>query len=102
MDLDTLRNLGEFISRIVVISSLVGTFFSRRYKLGGLGSLQSVKEIRLLILGGGPILCLATYFAFGTVMAERIPGYFPPVLSQHPASLAPFDSASTAGREIAP
>lgn len=61
---------------IVVIASIVGTFFSERYGLGGLGDAKRVRRawpfmVAALAVG------TASYFIFGARLAAAVPGYYP-------------------------
>jgi hypothetical protein len=62
---------------LLVITSLVGCFLSRRYKLGGLGSRQQLGEALRYVVPGGLIFSAATYLLFGRHFAVEVPGYYP-------------------------
>ena len=64
---------------LVAIASIVGSLFAERYRLRGIGGLDDLRAARWL-LAAAPVLLLVSYFAFGRVMAERIPGTFPATL----------------------
>ena len=68
------------IGFVVLIASLVGSVFAKRYGLAGLGDWRSLHRARWLIVGLAPALSLATYLLFGRAIAERVPGYYPEAL----------------------
>src|SRR5687768_13512254 len=52
------------IATLCVLASLVGSFFSERYELGGLGDLERTKKASRLILVVAPMIAAVTYFVF--------------------------------------
>jgi hypothetical protein len=62
---------------IVVVSALAGSFLSERAKLGGIGSLRSIRQSARWILTVGPLLGGLLYWALGRELAKRVPGYYP-------------------------
>lgn len=64
------------LATLIVLSALVGSAFSERYRLGGLGRWPDVVALRLH-LAAVPALGVVSYLAFGRVMAARLPGTFP-------------------------
>ncbi len=62
---------------LLVISSLVGCFLSRRYRLGGLGSRQQLRKAAGLVVGGGLAMAVLSYLVIGRHIAAAIPGFFP-------------------------
>lgn len=73
------------LGALVVLAALVGSGFSRRYQLGGLGPWPFEagwwRHVGVL----APLFALVSYVSFGRVMAQRLPGTFP---SEVPWALA--------------
>ena len=63
---------------LVVMTALVGSFFSERYRLGGLGKPREIWaqlgwKIGLL----GLLMSLISYLGFGLAISNLVPGYYP-------------------------
>ncbi|MBK6685045.1 MAG: CPBP family intramembrane metalloprotease [Deltaproteobacteria bacterium] len=64
------------LATLIVLAALVGSAFSERYRLGGLGRWPTLGTMRLhLVLA--PVVGVVSYLAFGRVLATRLPGTFP-------------------------
>ena len=62
---------------LIVISSLVGSFFSRRNKLPDLGAVRALPKAAWLL---APLASLIIYLTLGRALAERLPGQYPAAL----------------------
>ncbi len=76
----TLEEIFKFdlmkVGILIVISSLVGFFFSQRNGLPGLGSLRSALKPWWL-LAAAPVLGAFLYLTVGRAIAQRMPGLYP-------------------------
>lgn len=64
------------LATLIILSALVGSAFSERYRLGGLGRWPGLLALRLH-LAAVPVFGVLSYLAFGRVLAARLPGTFP-------------------------
>lgn len=62
---------------LLAITSLVGCFLSRRYRLGGIGSLAQLRESLPAVLPAAILLGLLSYLLLGRRLALQAPGLFP-------------------------
>jgi hypothetical protein len=65
------------LALLLVISSLVGCFLSRRYHLAGLGEYKQLKRAAGFLVLGGLVLGTFSYLTFGRWFAAQVPGIFP-------------------------
>lgn len=65
------------IALLVVVAALVGSFFSKRYRLAGIGSLDQLQRALPVIGIAGPAMGAVSYLVFGRAIAELVPGYYP-------------------------
>lgn len=74
---DLLRMDMTMIALLVVVAALVGSLFSERYRLAGLGRLEQLRAALPVIAVAGPFMALVSYLVFGRAIAELVPGYYP-------------------------
>ncbi len=79
------------LALLLVVTSLVGCFFSRRYRLGGLGSREQLRASAAIVVVGGLVLGAVSYLVLGRRLASEVPGLYPVTLGW--ALVMPLKSA---------